>query len=98
MFEGRWRVDDDQRLIDGRLDARFALRKDGQQAQLHLQVRVWHTPFTERLRAPADFETERPRPRVVPNIKAVLGSLPATPGTLPGPGDAPPLRLRGESE
>lgn len=95
-FDGRVRIADG-RLLTGWLNARFALRKDGQTAALYLTIRVWQTPYAGRLRPPADFETERARPRVVPNIKAVLGSVPATPGSLPGPGDAPPLRLRGES-
>lgn len=95
-FEGHLQTDAAGHLLGGALDARFAVRKDGRDAVLHLTIRGWSRPFAGRLEAPAVHTVETPRERIVPRIEAVLGTLPADPTPLPGPGDAPPLKLPGE--
>lgn len=92
-FAGHLTRDAAGRLESGRLDARFAVRKDGRDAELAVEIRVWRGGFTGRLVAPSDAGVETPRERIVPRIEAVLGTLPADSTPLPGPGDAPPLKL-----
>lgn len=94
VFIGHATRDAEGRLRAGHLEARFDLRKDGQDAMLRLSIDTRSVPFADRIEAPLDAVVETARPRVIPNIEAVLGPRPATIGTLPGPGDAPPLRLR----
>lgn len=95
-FAGRLEISPEGHLLGGRLDARFAIRKDGRDAQLDLAIRAWSRPFADRLEAPPEHTIEVARDRIVPRIEAVLGTLPADPTPLPGPGDAPPLKLPGE--
>lgn len=93
VFIGHVIRDADGRVRAGHLEARFALRKDGRDATLRLSIDTRSVAYAGRLEAPADAIIETPRPRVVPNVEAALGPRPAATGTLPGPGDAPPLRL-----
>ncbi|MGK0357887.1 MAG: hypothetical protein ACI9U2_000170 [Bradymonadia bacterium] len=94
VFIGHATRDAEGRLRAGHLEARFDLRKGGQDATMRLSIDTRSAPFAGRIEAPLDPAIETPRPRALANIEAVLGPRPATIGTLPGPGDAPPLRLR----
>lgn len=75
------------------LTGRLSLRKEGRGALMTIELGLDARVFDGEVEAPGEVVAYGPRQRIFDDRRRLLGAVEAEAVTLPGPGDAPPLRV-----
>ncbi|MEZ4431899.1 MAG: hypothetical protein R3F65_05755 [bacterium] len=84
--------------LAAKLGGRFSLRKHGRAGVLVVELTLEAAPLDGEIAAPAEARIYGPRQRIFDEQRRLLGARTAAAVALPGPGDAPPLRLGPDGE